>query len=158
MLFKSKYMRLVIIFLCCFFPVYKISAQNTDSVTYIMAKIKTEWNSIKKEKFCSLEVEKGNPYATVLYSLSKYQNPSRQADAVYNNGNNNKNYPVSDKKINYFINATEVFNYLAQSGWYLDNVVTTVSTQPESDSGVNGTFYYPNTTSETFYIFKKILK
>ena len=56
------------------------------------------------------------------------------------------------------MNATEVFNYLVKLGWYLDNVVTTVSTEPASSTEPNGMFYYPKTTSETFYIFKKIIK
>ena len=152
-------MKYLVVFLFCISAGCKTFGQKgEDSISYLIIKIKTNWDYKNKTSFCSLDVEKGNKYANELYSLINYQNTGRQTDAVYNNEDKKEKSNFAEKKFNYFVNATEAFNYLAKLKWYLDNVFTNVSTKAESTTEVNGTFYYPVITSEPVYIFKKVIK
>lgn len=150
-------MKYLIIFLFCISLISSTSGQRVDSVSYIIVKIKTNWDYNKKNNFCSLDIERGNKYASELYSLVNYQNTAPQTDAVYSIEKNKERALNSSKNFNYFINATEAFNYLAKFGWYLENVFTNISTEPQSTMEGGEVFYYPKITSEPVYIFKKIV-
>lgn len=150
-------MKYLIIFLFCISSISNSCGQRIDSISYIIIKIKTNWDYTKKSNFCSLDIEKGNKYASELYFLVNYQNTAPQTDAVYSIEKNKEKAPNSSKNFNYFINVTEAFNYLAKFGWYLENVFTNISTEPESTVEGGEVFYYPKITSEPVYIFKKIV-
>lgn len=149
-------MKYLIVFFLCMSSIFKTHSQSTDSLTFLIVKIMNERDNQTKANFCSLNIEKGNKYADDLYSLKPYRNVPTQKDDVY--AGQKKKSPPLEEKLNYFINATEAINFLANRGWLLDKVFNEFTTELQSGMETNGVVYYPQIKSEPIYIFKKILR
>ncbi len=140
----SKKLLLILLFILS--GTLKSFCQNNDAFTYLVVNINAKYDFPNSKYFAVINAEASNKYAAKIYSLNPYDGSKKVINrgAVFFAEHKDSAQSI----YNYFVNASEALQFLADDKWILITVISEVNS---SYTNENGTIV----SSRPVYYFKK---
>ncbi len=131
----------------------KSFCQTNDAFTYLIVNINTKYDHPNSKYYALINAERANKYAAKIYSLKAYDGGKNAVNsgAVFFVGLTDSTQAI----YNYFQNASEALQFLADDNWVLITVISEVNSSYQNENGPNGLVPITTVSSRPVYYFKK---
>jgi hypothetical protein len=131
----------------------KSFCQTNDAFTYLIVNIDVKLNYTGNKYNAVINAEATNKYAAKIYSLKAYDGSiiGINKGAAFFSDHTDSAQAI----YNYFQNATEALQFLADDKWVLITVISEVNSSYKNENGVNGLVPITTVSSRPVYYFKK---